>query len=106
MTELERRGIGFHPMMNELSREQQISEHFRLYSKFNAYAKEQGVLTDPAKVDSELARLLKPWVMFGTNAFNLHWLGFYQSIRMLGTSKQQAKWVPLARKTEIIGCYA
>ena len=57
-------------------------------------------------MESEHARFLKPWIMFGTNAFNLHWLGFYQSIKMLATAEQQAKWVPLARKTEIIGCYA
>ena len=44
--------------------------------------------------------------MFGTNAFNLHWLGFYQTIKMLATPEQQAKWVPLARQTQIIGCYA
>ena len=67
---------------------------------------ERGVLTDPKLLDSDLAKLLIPWRALGNNAFNLHWLGFMSSIKMLGTPAQRAKWVPLCRQTAIIGCYA
>ncbi len=58
------------------------------------------------RIDSHLGDVLKPWHAMGTNAFNLHWLGFYQTVKMMATDVQKAKWLPLIRNSEIIGCYA
>uniref|UniRef100_A0A1D1Z8Z8 Acyl-coenzyme A oxidase n=1 Tax=Anthurium amnicola TaxID=1678845 RepID=A0A1D1Z8Z8_9ARAE len=37
---------------------------------------------------------------------DLHWGMFIPAIKGQGTEEQQAKWLPLAQKMQIIGCYA
>ncbi|MED6209207.1 acyl-coenzyme A oxidase [Stylosanthes scabra] len=37
---------------------------------------------------------------------DLHWGMFMPAIEGLGTDEQQQKWLPLAYKMQIIGCYA
>ncbi|XP_024026847.1 peroxisomal acyl-coenzyme A oxidase 1 isoform X1 [Morus notabilis] len=40
------------------------------------------------------------------NFTELHWVMFVPAIKGQGTDEQQRKWLPLAYKMEIIGCYA
>ncbi|KAJ8555099.1 hypothetical protein K7X08_001597 [Anisodus acutangulus] len=57
------------------------------------------------RLSEEEATQLRRWV--DEPAFtDLHWGMFIPAIKGQGTDKQQKKWLPLAHKMQIIGCYA
>ncbi|KAL8103166.1 hypothetical protein AgCh_027635 [Apium graveolens] len=41
-----------------------------------------------------------------SNYMSLHWAMFVPAIKGQGTEEQQEKWLPLAQRLQIIGCYA
>ena len=42
----------------------------------------------------------------GAGPLAMHMVAFIPPIRLMGDEEQKAKWLPLAEKFEIIGCYA
>ncbi|OIV94075.1 hypothetical protein TanjilG_05455 [Lupinus angustifolius] len=57
------------------------------------------------RLNEEEASMLRTFV--DEPAFtDLHWAMFVPAIKGQGTEEQQQKWLPLAQKMQIIGCYA
>eukprot|EP00249_Psilotum_nudum_P013455 c24341_g1_i1 orf=229-789(+) len=62
------------------------------------------IIHDLSLTDVEAAKLRK---LVDENAYtDLHWGMFIPAIKGQGTEEQQSKWLPLAYKQAIIGCYA